>query len=223
MDQILPLVRQYMAIIDIRKTGAHVSEESIKPYFNWLMQWPQALDIKWLPAWRLAPVLLYSTSKWYWLLFLASCCLSSKKIFLKILTSAISLSSSKSVLEQFQTHPSRVGCTWLLPPSRCRASFGLCLRMGMTQGVFLKKTTAWWLKSQPSVLEVERSWVWVHPGEIYLAAFGQAGHVLTALRAHTSIHGQGEEGIPSNSLCLRPHLCLQPFVPVIALLPSPQT
>lgn len=36
----LSMVRQYVAIIDIRKIGAHVTEESIKPYFNWLM--PQA-------------------------------------------------------------------------------------------------------------------------------------------------------------------------------------
>lgn len=79
----LPFVRQYMAIIDIRKISAHVSEEKIKPYFNWLMQCPQALDLKWLPAWRLALVLLHSTNKWYWLLFLASCCYTIWKDILK--------------------------------------------------------------------------------------------------------------------------------------------
>lgn len=223
----LPSVRQYMAIIDIRKIGAHVTEESIKPYFSWLTRWPQALDLKWLPAWRLALVLLYSTNKRYWLCFLLPVVISSEKIFFKILISTISLSSSKTVLEQFQTLPSRVSCIWLLPPTRCRASFGLCLRTGVTQGVFLEKMTARWLKSQACMLEVERSWVWVYPGKICLAWLLPLARLgLSSLPSDlTPLSMNRGKKKPKQLIVSQvgPHLCLQSFVSVTALLPSPQT
>lgn len=50
VDQMPPLVRQHATIINIRKIGARVNQGSIKPCFNWLVQWPQALDLKWFPA-----------------------------------------------------------------------------------------------------------------------------------------------------------------------------
>lgn len=56
-----------------------------------------------------------------------------------------------------------------------------------------------------------------------VAAFGQVGHVLTALRADL-YPWKGERRNPKQLIVSQvgPHLCLQSFVPMTAPLPSPQ-
>ena len=59
-----------------------------------------------------------------------------EKIFLKVPMYVISLSSLKTVLEHSLRHSPAVGSILLLLRTRCRASFGPCLRTGVTQGAF---------------------------------------------------------------------------------------
>lgn len=81
----------------------------------------------------------------------------------------------------------------------------------MTQGAFLMEMAAQWLRSWARMLEVERNLggLSVSWGNLLslVAAFGQAGHVLTALRADTSLTERGKRKvagkIPSSSLWLR--------------------
>lgn len=179
----LPLVRQYVAIIDIRKTGAHVSKENIKPYFNWLMQWPQALDLKCLPAWRLDLVFLHSTSKWDWLLFLPSCFYIIWKDILKDTYQCNLLVFLKDCA---RTLPSRVGCIGAEHPLACAG------------GLVWHKECFWrkWQHDgsdlQACMLEMERSWVWVYAEEIYFAWLLPLDRlVMSSLSSgtDTSIHG----------------------------------
>lgn len=200
----LPLVRQYVAITDIRKIGAHVSEESIKPCFNWLIQWPQALDLKLLTAWRLALVLLHSTNKWYWLLVLASCCYTIWKdilediyqcnfpVFLEDCARTVSNTPQQSGMHMAAPTHKVQSILWPMLEDRCDTR-----SVSEENDSTMAQVTGLYARSGKLSLSI--SW-----GNLLslVAAFGQVGHVLTALRADTSIHGKEKE-IPSSSLCLR--------------------
>lgn len=95
---------------------------------------------------RLALVLLYNTNIWYCLLLVASSCYVAWKDILKgTFQCNFSVFLKDCARTQSQTLPSRVGSIWLLRPAGCRASFGPCLRTGVTQGAFLMEMAAQWL------------------------------------------------------------------------------
>lgn len=177
------------------------------------MQQPQAPDLKWLP-----------TEGWLWCCYIIQTCgidsclllpalTLPENMFLKVPINVISLSSSKPVLEHSVTLPSRVGSIELLPPAWCRAPSGPCLRSGVTQGAFQMAMTAQGLRSGARMLEVEGSLGGqsVRWGNLLslVATFGQAEHVLTALRAVSSLMERGKRKgarkIPSSSLWLGWH------------------
>lgn len=201
----LPFMRQYMAIIDIRKIGAHVSEESIKPYFNWLMQWPQALDLKWLPAWRLALVLLHGTNKWYWLLFLASfCCIIWKDIlkdtyrcnfpvFLKDCARTVSNTPQQRGMHMAAPTHKVQSILWPVLEDRCDRSVSEETDSTMAQITGLYDGSA-------KKLSMSVSW-----GNLLslVAAFGQLGMSLMPSELTPLSHGKGKEEISSSSFYLR--------------------
>lgn len=161
---------------------------------------------------RQALVLLYNTNIRYWLLFVASgCYIAWKDIFKGTYQCNLSVFLKDCARAQPQTLPSRLrSSTWLLLPTRCRASFSPCLRTDVTQRAFLIKMAAQWLSSWARMLEVGRNLggLSVSRGNLLslAAIFGQAGHVLTALRADTSLMERGQRKgagkIPSSSLWL---------------------
>lgn len=162
---------------------------------------------------RLALVLPYNTNVWCWLLLVASrCYIAWKDIFKGTYWCNFSVFLKDSARTQSQALPGMVWSSiWLLLPAWCRASFGPCLRTGVTGGVFLMKMVAQWPRLWARMLAVERNLGGINTSWGNLlslaAAFGQTGHVLIIPRADTSLTERGKiKGagkIPSSSLWLR--------------------